>query len=59
MLGRLFPCAGHHASFVGSASLVLAQIVGDKFLREFGGYPARGWQSRGEKCVAEFWGKGR
>lgn len=35
------------------------QIVGDKFLREFGGFPERGWQSRGEKCVAEFWGKNR
>lgn len=35
------------------------QIVGDKFLREFGGYPEKGWQKKGEKCVAEFWGKNR
>lgn len=35
------------------------QIVGDKFLREFGGYPEKGWQKQGEKCVAEFWGKNR
>lgn len=35
------------------------QIVGDKFLREFGGYPDKDWQRRGEKCVAEFWGKNR
>ncbi|CAN0459958.1 unnamed protein product [Ascophyllum nodosum] len=46
-------------AIVFSQFLPVLNIVGDKFLREFGGYPANGWQQRGEKCVAEFWGKNR
>ena len=42
-----------------AAFFCFVQIVGDKFLREFGGHPERGWRERGEKNVAEFWGKNR
>ncbi|CAM9586767.1 unnamed protein product, partial [Laminaria digitata] len=46
-------------AIVFSQFLPVLNIVGDKFLREFGGHPERGWQERGEKNVAEFWGKNR
>ncbi|CAN0094409.1 unnamed protein product, partial [Hapterophycus canaliculatus] len=46
-------------AIVFSQFLPVLNIVGDKFLREFGGFPDRGWQTRGEKFVAEFWGKNR
>eukprot|EP00903_Cladosiphon_okamuranus_P012127 g11378.t1 len=46
-------------AIVFSQFLPVLNIVGDKFLREFGGYPEKGWQKKGEKCVAEFWGKNR
>ncbi|CAM9678677.1 unnamed protein product [Ectocarpus fasciculatus] len=46
-------------AIVFSQFLPVLNIVGDKFLREFGGFPEEGWQRRGEKCVAEFWGKNR
>ncbi|CAN0199422.1 unnamed protein product [Ectocarpus sp. 4 AP-2014] len=46
-------------AIVFSQFLPVLNIVGDKFLRELGGFPEEGWQRRGEKCVAEFWGKNR
>jgi hypothetical protein len=39
---------------------MVLDLIGDTLYRELGGYPQqRDWLARGERRVAEFWGKNR